>query len=405
MLTQEQILNNIAENIHYFEVRTDADDPWGERDIMKLSIGCTLRFHNGHKPEIRALMPQLVKSFYDQFGQYFTGGYMHNKENQTSYGKLTSKLLEKSFNPKFWQDVDEKIDFYWGMPDLESTLGFTLSILLQDEYTNWDGLSSIQLAIPYNQLNLLEPWLSFIKQLCQHIPIHSGNVGYYSSLPDQYHAYEEHQTPIAYRFYGCEIDSGLRVSMNRPPLGIKGINWLTILGPAFIEQMGGVDKLSQEATALDLGVERAGENLIIQAGPYPDICDKQILPMNPYYVAVNHLLKPIRKTTIESLHMYSMVGKAVLDTAASDEWLRRFDQYALSNTTTSQPAPNRYTGRTLRVGETCTSTGWYEALHLNNRREHFTVGQVIEGEPLSAHGQPIVWYELTPEAAQQYLKR
>ena len=217
MLTQEQILQNIADNIQYFEARTDADDPWGERDIMKLSIGCTLYFYNGHKPEIRALMPQLVKSFYDQFGQYFTGGYMHNKENQTSYGKLTPKLLEKCFNPKSWQDIDEKMDFYWGMPDLESTLGFTLSILLQDEYTMWDALSSIQLAIPYNQLKLLDPWLVFIKQICQHIPMHCGNVGYYSSLPDQYHAYEEYQPPIAYRFFGCDIDSGSRISMNYPP--------------------------------------------------------------------------------------------------------------------------------------------------------------------------------------------
>ena len=406
MLTQEQILNNIAENIHYFEVRTDANDPWGERDIMKLSIGCTLYFYNGHKPEIRAIMPQLVKSFYDQFGQYFTGGYMVNKESQKiKTGKLTPKLLEKCFKPDTWQDGDEAMEWTWANPDLEATTGYTFSGFLCDEYTNWDGLSIIQLAIPYNQLNLLQPWLNFIKQLCQHIPMHCGNVGYYSLLPDQYHAYQEYQTPATYRFYGCDIEDRLNVKMNRPPLGIKGINWLTILGPTFIEQMGGVDKLSQEALALNLGVERAGENLIIQAGPYPDICDKQILPMNPYYVAVNHLLKPIRKTTIGALHMDFMTGKAVLDTAASDEWLRRFDQYALSNTTTSQPAPNRYTGRTLRVGETCTSTGWYEALHLNNRREHFTVGQVIEGEPLSAHGQPIVWYELTPEAAQQYLKR
>lgn len=406
MLTQEQILNNIAENIHYFEVRTDANDPWGERDIMKLSIGCTLYFYNGHKPEIRAIMPQLVKSFYDQFGQYFTGGYMVNKESQKiKTGKLTPKLLEKCFKPDTWQDGDEAMEWTWANPDLEATTGYTFSGFLCDEYTNWDGLSIIQLAIPYNQLNLLQPWLNFIKQLCQHIPMHCGNVGYYSLLPDQYHAYQEYQTPATYRFYGCDIEDRLNVKMNRPPLGIKGINWLTILGPTFIEQMGGVDKLSQEALALNLGVERAGENLIIQAGPYPDICDKQILPMNPYYVAVNHLLKPIRKTTIGALHMDSMTGKAVLDTAASDEWLRRFDQYALSNTTTSQPAPNRYTGRTLRVGETCTSTGWYEALHLNNRREHFTVGQVIEGEPISAHGQPIVWYELTPEAAQQYLKR
>ena len=72
--------------------------------------------------------------------------------------------------------------------------------------------------------------------------------------------------------------------------------------------------------------------------------------------------------------------------------------YARAQQPASSPATNRYTGRTLRVGETCSSTGWYEALLLNNRREHFTAGQVIEGQTTSAHGQPIVWYELTPEA-------
>ena len=400
MLSQEQILKNIAENIHYFEARTDADDPWGERDIMKLSIGCTLRFYNGHNPEIRAIMPQLVKSFYDQFGQYFTGGCMHNKESQTSYGKLTPKLLEKCFNPKSWQDVDEAIEFVWETSDAEETSGYGFSIWLGDRYIRWDYLSEIHLTISYKQLNLFEPWLAFIKHICQNIPMHSGYLGYHSSLPDQYYAYQEHQPPIAHRFYGCEIDDGLNPSIKSHPLGIKGINWLTILGPTFIEQMGGVNKLSQEALALNLGVEQAGENLIIQAGPYPDICDNQMLPMNPYYVAVNHLLKPIRKATIGSLHMDSMTGKAVLDTAASDAWLRRFDQYPLSKTT-SESAPSRYTGRTLRVGETCTSTGWYEALLLNNRREHFTAGQVIEGHAISAHGQPIVWYELTAEAAKE----
>ena len=148
MLTQEQILNNIAENIHYFEVRTDANDPWGERDIMKLSIGCTLYFYNGHKPEIRAIMPQLVKSFYDQFGQYFTGGYMVNKESQKiKTGKLTPKLLEKCFKPDTWQDGDEAMEWTWANPDLEATTGYTFSGFLCDEYTNWDGLSIIQLAV------------------------------------------------------------------------------------------------------------------------------------------------------------------------------------------------------------------------------------------------------------------
>ena len=405
MLTQEQILQNIADNIHYFEARTDADDPWGERDIMKLSIGCTLRFYNGHSPEIRALIPQLVKSFYDQFGQYFTGGYMCNKESQSAKtGKLTPKLLDKCFNPKTWQDTDETMELTWDNPDAEATSGNRFSIFLCDEYTNWDQLSTIHISIPHNRLNILEALTTFIKKTCQRISIHSGFLGYFISLPEQWYSYQEHQTPIAYRFYGCEIDDGLDVPINFPPLGIKGINWLTILGPAFIEQMGGTDKLSQEALTLNLGVEQVGENLIIQAGPYPDICDNQMLPMNPYYVAVNHLLKPIRKATIGSLHMDSMTGKAVLDTAASDAWLRRFDQYPLSKTT-SESAPSRYTGRTLRVGDTCTSTGWYEALLLNNRREHFTQGQVVGGEPLSAHGQAIVWYELTPEAAKEYSHR
>ena len=80
-------------------------------------------------------------------------------------------------------------------------------------------------------------------------------------------------------------------------------------------------------------------------------------------------------------------------------------EYARNQQPAASPVSNRYTGRTLRVGETCTSTGWYEALLLNNRREHFTQGQVVGGEPLSAHGQAIVWYELTPEAAKEYSHR
>ena len=222
MLTQEQILQNIADNIHYFEARTDADDPWGERDIMKLSIGCTLRFYNGHSPEIRALIPQLVKSFYDQFGQYFTGGYMCNKESQSAKtGKLTPKLLDKCFNPKTWQDTDETMELTWDNPDAEATSGNRFSIFLCDEYTNWDQLSTIHISIPHNRLNILEALTTFIKKTCQRISIHSGFLGYFISLPEQWYSYQEHQTPIAYRFYGCEIDDGLDVPINFPPLALK----------------------------------------------------------------------------------------------------------------------------------------------------------------------------------------
>ena len=414
MHTQEHILNTITKNLNYFEVRTDPDDEWGERDIMKLSIGCTLYFYNGHKPEIRALMPKFVKEFYEQFGEYFTGGYMHNKENQTSYGKLTPKLLDKCFNPESWKDADEAMDFYWGTPDLESTVGYRFSMLLLDEYTNWDGLSSMQLAIPYDKLDVLDMWLAFIKKICQHIPMYYGYVGYHASLPNQYHAYEEHQTPIAYRFYGCAMDRGFSsIDFEKPPIGIKGINWLTIIGQTFIEQMGGEVVLTKKAQAYDLGVEILGENMLIQAGPYPDICDNEDLPMNPYYIAVNHLLKPIRKTTIGLLHMSSMTGKAVMDTAASDEWLCRFDQYptpeplpSIKITPTSSPVvtppPSRFTGYSVAAGDVCQETGYYECPRQQGRTIMLTQGQKVLGDTHNQMGA-IIWYKLTKEAERDYL--
>lgn len=415
MHSQEHILNNIKEHLYYFEVRTDPEDEWGERDVMKLSIGCTLYFYNGHKPEIRALMPKLLKEFYDQFGQYFTGGYMVNKDSQkVKTGKLTPRLLEKCFDAKTWQDVDEAMEWTLDNPDSEATTGYRFSGLLQDEYTSWDDLSSMQLAIPYDKLDILDAWLAFIKKICQHIRMHYGYVGYHSLLPDQYHAYEEHQTPIAYRFYGCAIDRGFGgVTFQKPPLGIKGINWLTIIGKPFVEQMGGEAELTNKAKAYGLDVEILGENMLIQAGPYPDICDNEDLPMNPYYVAVNHLLKPIRKATIGSLHMSSMTGKAVLEEAASDEWLRRFDQYPIPEPLSSNenlltpspvvtPPPSRYTGYSVAEGQVCQETGHYECPRQQGRTILLMQGQPLKGEKHNEMGA-IIWYKLTVEAEREYL--
>ena len=69
-------------------------------------------------------------------------------------------------------------------------------------------------------------------------------------------------------------------------------------------------------------------------------------------------------------------------------------------TQASSTPNNRYTGRTLCTGDQCVSTGWYIAPHLNSRIEHFELGQVIAGEHFSPQGNLIIWYELTPEAAQ-----
>lgn len=101
MKTLEQILNSIQQNIEYFEARAEADEYNGERDVMKLSIGVALHFPNGHTPKTRALMPKIVKSYYDKFGANITGGYMINKESQELRTiKMSQKLLHKCFDSK-----------------------------------------------------------------------------------------------------------------------------------------------------------------------------------------------------------------------------------------------------------------------------------------------------------------
>ena len=74
-------------------------------------------------------------------------------------------------------------------------------------------------------------------------------------------------------------------------------------------------------------------------------------------------------------------------------------------TQASSTPNNRYTGRTLCTGDQCVSTGWYIAPHLNSRIEHFELGQVIAGEHFSPQGNLVIWYELTPEAAQMLQDR
>ena len=304
---------------------------------------------------------------------------------------------------------------WMGGLDLETSYTPCLDMFLDNSYTGSKGLrplAYIHAAIPYNATDDLIKLKKFIKEVCNIIPLHSGYAGYWLSLPDQYYAYEEYQTPVAYRFYGCEIDNRLSHSINTPPTGIKGINWLTILGNQFVSQMGGEEILTKQVHQYGLGIERAGENLIIQAGEYPDICDNEDLPMNPYYVAVNHLLKPIRKQTIGSLHMSSMSGAPVMGVAASDEWLRRFDKYPMPDVTPDQPVepelpqittrPSRYTDYKVAVGEVCEETGYYECPHLTGKTVMLMKGQPVAGEKYNEKGE-IVWYKLTKEAERYYL--
>ena len=434
--TTQDILNQIEAHQAYFEGRAEATEYFPERDVMKLSLGVTLHFYKGHTLKVREQMPKIVKAYYDLYGKHITGGFIIKTDEKIPENvKFSPAVLERSLNPKIWNDISEIIALCWSTELLEDCLGYELSVYLQNPVFD-EELSTLHASILYTHINEIDKFKNFIELICSLIPLHSGYAGFWLQLPNQDIAYEYHQTNAAHRFYGCELDNhtigsdlpypiseaaiaiaeqALADGLN--PLqfanGIKGINWLTILGQPFVERMGGIDELQNKTTPYGLSIKTIGENTIIQAGELPDLCDAEDLPMNPYYVAVNHILEPIRKDSIGSLHTGDMFGRPVMGDAASDQWLHRFDQYPMPDMTPHQPPepenpkvvapPSRYTGYSVAEGQVCQETGHYECPRQQGRTILLMQGQPLKGEKHNEMGA-IIWYKLTKEAERDYLE-
>jgi hypothetical protein len=158
-----------------------------------------------------------------------------------------------------------------------------------------------------------------------------GGIGVIES-PDN--AVSHWHEPIVYewaqRFPGLEADypipHAICLSMGRGGKGgIKGVNWLTVVGDRWLAEMGGADKVAADLAALDSQfiVHRFAGGVMIQAGAHPDlgIAERAIWPA--LYVKLARYLKPIR---ITDTYPFQHGGDGVrFDLQRSNAWLRRFD--------------------------------------------------------------------------------
>lgn len=170
-------------------------------------------------------------------------------------------------------------------------------------------------------------------ELCRKIkPVSGyGGIGVMDS-PDCFSGSE--YSPVVYqwaqRLPGLEVDYSdthalwlLEGRGGKP--GIKGVNWLTVLGDAFVTELGGADRVEADVLVLDsrFVVRRFEGGLLIQAGPKPQLGDAKRDLWPELYVKLSKYLKPIRITEHRPFQMGGPGERFTKD--RSEAWLRRFD--------------------------------------------------------------------------------
>ena len=128
---------------------------------------------------------------------------------------------------------------------------------------------------------------------------------------------------IADRFPGLEIESR-PIHAIHAGKGIKGVNWLTLLGDPWVQAIGGLEYL-RVRLGDDFKLTPYDSGLMIQAGPKPQIGDVAANRWPSHYVTLAKVLKPIQIKDHYPFHFGDSRGPARMDHEASKAWIFRFD--------------------------------------------------------------------------------
>lgn len=153
-------------------------------------------------------------------------------------------------------------------------------------------------------------------------PLHGyGGIGLLESFDESVESAAEPSVyALARRFPGLEVGMALSHARYLKD-GIKGVNWLTLVGTRWLPAVGGVETL-RAVLGADIPVREYNGGVLIQAGARPRLGDVNDGRSPEPYQRVAHALRPIRVDSVGSLH-YAGANRFTKDT--SDEWLRRFD--------------------------------------------------------------------------------
>lgn len=277
--------------------------------VLTVSLEIALYTHAGKEELAKgpiACFELFRRSFGEAIKWYLAGTMRKPRKFSERYAEVFPTLCrepDKAFPLPFYRVFDGS-----GILDYRPPVFATLS---DGEY------SCLQIHLDPGAAADFDGLKGFVARLAKAFPFRAGHVGYSLCWNDMSVDRDVDASrligPLLKRHPGLSIGNPFELcDQPLPP-----VNWLTLIGPGLLKQLGGLAKVERELADEDISVFAMGAGICIRAGAMPQLGDTNRRDTLGAYRKVGAYLKAWR-----GAQEMELTG---LDEEESEAWLARFD--------------------------------------------------------------------------------
>lgn len=298
--------------------------------MLQVALAATFYIENAHRDSAREAIGRVCEAYAERYAEHLRWTFNQDTERLDRFESGDGKRLRERLSTH--PETREYTLMFRGGEDWYSASPWYLEAL-GVERRSYNTLSYVRVCFPLLALaDTGSPFHEIVLGMCRSLRPVSGYAGI--SLVESGDTYlSGRYEPVVYqmaqRFPGLEVDYptahtlGLSEGRAGGP-GIKGAGWLTVLSDRWLDEMGGMDKLIADVTALDprFSFYPYDGGLLVRAGALPELGDARRDLWPELQCKLARYLKPIRVTDHPGFH-YDNPGR--MHKRESEAWLRRFD--------------------------------------------------------------------------------
>ena len=290
------------------------------RVVVRIALFCTLYFENGHITEVREQVADCIADYLNLCGNHVNWvknpkTFKWHRVDDSTFPAMRNWLLKLEPNDSY------ELNFH-GDEDEYAASQFRVTALGAREWQK--ELSYFKVALPITWFaDHQGNFPTFALNFCRKLKPVSGYAGLGiidSASGMLLNEYEPVVTRIAQQFPGLEVDYPYFHILHLNE-GIKGVNWLTILGNRWLAELGGITAIKEKLSS-EFVFHAFPGGVVIQAGSRPQMGDRTKNCLPELYVQLNAVLKPVR---IKLHYAFHHAGEGRFDLNTSEKWLSRFD--------------------------------------------------------------------------------